>query len=266
LVIIRFGSTLRMTSSMQNCSICLWDVRGVLGRDDDVGDGDRLAVLVDHRDLRLGVGPQPRRLALLADLGQLAAEAVREHDGRGHQLRRLVAGIAEHQALVAGALLGGLLAGGLARVHALGDVGRLLRHQHVHEHLVGMEHVVVVDVADAANRLAGDLHEVEPGLGRDLAADDDDVRLDEGLARDAAELVLSEAGVEDGVRNRVGDLVGMSLADRFRREDVPVAHSHSKKKARVGRGPGSRLRLFSGPAGLDLMRPSSRGNRRKTTL
>ena len=53
------------------------------------------------------------------------AELVREHDRRGHQFRRLVAGVAEHQALVAGALLGGLLAFGLARVHALRDVGRL---------------------------------------------------------------------------------------------------------------------------------------------
>jgi hypothetical protein len=44
----------------------------------------------------------------------------------------------------------------------------------------------------------------------------------------------------------------MSLADRFRREDVSVAHSHSKKKARVGRGPGSRLRLLSSPASAEL--------------
>ena len=103
--------------------------------------------------------------------GQLAAEAVREHDRRRHQLGRLVAGVAEHQALVAGALLGGLLALGLARVDALRDVGRLLRHQQVDEHLVGVEHVVVVDVADLADRLARDLLEVELGLGRDLAAD-----------------------------------------------------------------------------------------------
>ena len=180
--------------------------------------------------------------ALLADLGELAAEAVREHDRRRHQLRRFVAGVAEHQALVAGALLGGLLALGLARVDALRDVGRLLRQQEVHEHPIRVEHVIVVDVADLADALARDLREVELGLRGDLAADDHDVRLDVGLAGDAAELVLLEAGIEDRVGNRVGDLVGMPLADRLRREDVSVAHSHSKKKARVGRGPGSRLR------------------------
>jgi hypothetical protein len=154
----------------------------------------------------------------------------------------LVAGVAEHQALVAGALLGGLLALGLARVHALGNVGRLLRDQHVHEHLVGMKHVIVVDVADLADRAAGDLHEIESGLGRDLAADHHDVRLDERLARHAAELVLRQTGVEHGVGNGIGDLVRMAFADGFRREDVTVAHSRSKKKAREESRASSRLR------------------------
>ena len=98
----------------------------MLRRDDDVRDGDRLAVVVDHRDLGLGVGAQPLHLALLANPGELAAEAVGEHDRRGHQLRRLVAGVAEHQALIAGALLRRLLALGRLGVHALRDVGRLL--------------------------------------------------------------------------------------------------------------------------------------------
>ena len=207
----------------------------VLRGDDDVGDRDRPAVFVDHRHLRLGVRAQPRHLALLANLGQLPAEAVGEHDRRGHQLRRLVAGVAEHQALVTGTLLGGLLARGLLGVDALGDVGRLLRDQHVHEHPVGMEHVVVVDVADLADAVARDLDEIELGLGGDLAADDHHVRLHVGFAGDAAELVLCEARIEDRVGNRVGDFVGVTFADGFRREDVSVAHSDSKKKARLSR-------------------------------
>ncbi len=207
-------------------------VGGMLGRDDDVRDADRLAVLVDHRDLRLGVGAQPRHRAALADTGQLTAEAVGEHDRRRHQLGGLVAGVAEHQPLVAGALLGGLLADRLAGVDALSDVGRLLGDQQVDEHLVGVEDVVVVDVADVADCAPRDLLEVELGLGRDLAANHHDVRLDEGLAGDAAELVLRQAGVEDGIGNRVGDFVGMALADGFRREDVSIAHNAPKRKAR----------------------------------
>ena len=205
-------------------------VGGVLRGNDHVRDGDRLAVLVDDRHLRLGVGTQPRARAALADLRELAAEAVREHDRRRHQLGRVVAGVAEHQALVAGALLGGLLALGLAGIDALGDVGRLLGHQQVDEHLVGVEHVVVVDVADFADRRPGDLLEVELRFRRDFAADHDHVRLDERLTGDPAVLVDGEAGVEHRVGNRVGDLVRMAFADGLRREDESIGHNAPTKK------------------------------------
>ena len=58
--------------------------------------------------LRTRVSSRPKRCAI--------------HDRRGHQFRRFIAGVAKHQALVAGALLGGLLAFGGAGIHALGDV------------------------------------------------------------------------------------------------------------------------------------------------
>src|SRR3546814_19895633 len=63
-------------------------------------------------DLRLRVRAQPRqrRVLLLAHLGLLLDQAMREMDRGGHVAARLVGGVAEHQALVAGALLFGLLA------------------------------------------------------------------------------------------------------------------------------------------------------------
>ena len=134
----------------------------------------------------------------------------------------------------------------ISGVDALRNVGRLLREQQVHEHAIGMEHIVVVDVADLANALARDPLDVELRLGGDFTADDADVRLDVGLARHAAHLVLRNAGVEDRVGNRVGDLVGMSFADRLRREDVSIGHSRSKKKARRVAGR-SRLRQHFPP-------------------
>ena len=200
-------------------------VGGVLGGDHHVGNGHRAVVLVHHGDLRLGVGAQPRgELSGLANLGELPAQAVGEHDRRGHELRRLVARVAEHQALVTGTLLRLLLALGRLGVDALGDVGRLLGDVHVHHHLVGVEHIVVVHIADFANGLAGQLHVVELGLGGDLTADHGDVGLHVGFTGDAAELVLRKAGVQDGIGDRVGDLVGMALADGLGREDEAVAH------------------------------------------
>ena len=62
-----------------------------------------VAVVLDG-DLGLAVGAQVGHVAVLADLGQPLGEPVRERDRQRHQLGGVVAGVAEHQALVAGAL------------------------------------------------------------------------------------------------------------------------------------------------------------------
>ena len=94
---------------MKSRIVLVLDVGGVLGGDDHVGDPHRLAVFVLHRDLALGVRTEPLHFAGLADPGQLAAQPMGKHDRRRHQLRRFVAGITEHQPLVARALLRGRL-------------------------------------------------------------------------------------------------------------------------------------------------------------
>ena len=198
----------------------------VLGGDDDVRDGDGLVILIDDGHLGLRVGTQPRgQLPGLADLRELTAEAMREHDRRGHQLRRLVARVAEHQTLVAGTLLGLLLALGGLGIHALRNVGGLLRDDGVHEHLVGVEDIVLVHVTDATDGLAGELGEIELGLRGDLTANDDDVRLHVGFAGDAAVFVLRQTRVQDGVRDRVGDFVRVAFADGFGGEDESFDHA-----------------------------------------
>ncbi len=80
---------------------------------------DRLAVDVLDGDLALAVGAEPV-VRLPADVGEPLGEQVRVGDRRRHQLGGLVAGVAEHHPLVAGALL--LLRLG---VDAAGDVRRL---------------------------------------------------------------------------------------------------------------------------------------------
>ena len=92
----------------------------MLVRDDDLGDAGRLAVLVAHGHLALGVGPEHGLLAGVPRLRDQAQDLVAVVDRRRHQLGRVLAGVAEHDALVAGAFI--LVA---AAVDALGDVGRL---------------------------------------------------------------------------------------------------------------------------------------------
>ena len=64
--------------------------------------------------------------------------------------------------------------------------------------------------------------EIDVGLGRDFAGDDDQAGGGQRLAGDAAVGILVEAGVQDGVGNLVGDLVGMTFGDGLRRKKITI--------------------------------------------
>ena len=85
---------------------------------------------------------------------------MRELDRHRHQLFRLVAGVAEHHALIAGA----------AMIHALRDVGGLLVDGADHRAGLGIESHARVVVSDPVDRGAHDLGNVDVRLGGDLAA------------------------------------------------------------------------------------------------
>src|SRR5690606_21573414 len=141
--------------------------RVVLGGQHHGVNADHLAVLVAAGDLGLGVRTQPRQQAGLARFGLALDEAVRQDDGRRHQYVGLVAGIAEHQALVAGTLVFRLGA-----VHALGDVHRLLADDVQYAAGGAVEADVGAGVADVADDIADDLLQVDPGTGGDFAGND----------------------------------------------------------------------------------------------
>ena len=70
-------------------------------------------------------------------------------------------------------------------------------------------------VADVADHFADDLLHIDVGFGRDLAGDDRQAGRDHRFARHAAHRVLGNEGVEHAVGNLVGQLIGMTHADRF---------------------------------------------------
>jgi hypothetical protein len=108
-------------------------------------------------------------------------------DRHRHQAGRLVAGVAEHQALVAGALVE---VEALAFVHALRDVARLLAVGDDHRAAVGVEADLGIGVADAADGVARDVLEIDLGVGGDLAGEHHQVVLHQRLGGDARALVL----------------------------------------------------------------------------
>jgi len=209
----------------------------VLRRDHDLGAADRLAVDIFHGHLALGVGLQVGELAVAPLLGKHLQDLVREVDRRGHVRALLIhlalgAGVTEHHALVAGALLFAALL--FLGIDAHRDVGRLAMQQHLDVGAVIRKAVLVV--ADVPDHIAGDLGDqltVDHRLAVDgaeqlaapLARDHDLVRgakrlaaepgIDQAVVGDAELDVLLDEGVEDRIGNLIRDLVGMTFGNRF---------------------------------------------------
>ena len=135
---------------------------------------------------------------------------MRQRDGQRHQLRRLVARVAEHHPLIAGALF---LVG--ARVDAHGDLGRLLLDGDEHRAALRVESHRPVGVADAFHRAPHHARVIERGARCDLADQHDEAGLDRRLERHATGAVLADALVQHGVRNLIAHLVGMAFGHRF---------------------------------------------------
>ena len=218
-------------------SVGVVDLVGVLGREHHGVDPDRPVVgVVLDRDLGLAVRTQVGERPVLADLGQPLREPLGDHDRQRHQLGRVVAGVAEHQALVAGAALVEVVVGGadprlVAVVDALGDVERLAAEGDLHSAGGPVEALERGVVADVEDRRAHELGDRRVGVGPDLARDHDQTGGEQGLDRGpqvlAVGVVLHQV-VEHGVADPVGDLVGVALGHRLRREETSVhARAHS---------------------------------------
>ena len=180
--------------------------------------GGLAVVIIFHGDLRLAVGAQIGQQTLLAHVGQALGHLVGQRDGQRHQLGGLVAGVAEHHALIAGAVVQLIVAGflGLQRlVHAQRDVAGLLVDVGDDGAGIAVKAVGGVIVADVADHFAGDLGDVHIAGGGDLAHNVDQTGGSGGLAGHAAIGILLKNGVQNGVADLVADLIGMSLGNGF---------------------------------------------------
>src|SRR5690606_24802566 len=78
---------------------------------------------------------------------------------------------------------------------------------------------------------ARDVDVVDVCGGRDLAGEHDQAGVAKGLGGDARESVLRQDGVQDPVRDLVGDLVRMPFGDRFGGEQEFVGQLFSPVEA-----------------------------------
>ena len=170
-------------------------------------------------------------------LGQIFQDLVGVIDRRRHQLRRLAAGVAEHDALVAGSFV--LVADG---IDALRDVGRLSVQQNFDIGVLPMEAVLLV--ADLVNCFAGGFLYL---LRRDfrppnLTGDNHPIGGRQRLACDA-DLVGIEfrffGFAEEEINHLVGDaianLVGMAFRNRLAGEQIRGTRQEVPPGLKTGR-------------------------------
>ena len=189
----------------------------VLGGEHHGVDADRagLVVVLDG-DLGLPVGTQVGQRAVLADRREPLRERLGDLDRQRHQLGGVVAGVAEHQPLVTGALLvhrvDGLLQARLvAGVDALGDVTGLATDRDHDAAGRAVEALVGVVVADVEDLLTHDRLDVDVAGRGHLAGHHHQSRGQQRLDRDPRVRVLAQHLVEDSVADLVGDLVRVTL-------------------------------------------------------
>src|SRR5579862_3990753 len=178
-----------------------------------------LAVAVLDAHLALSVRTQVRQQTRAAGFRESLPDAMRGVNRERHVLLRLVAGEAEHHALVARALLVAR-----RRRYALADVRRLALDRGDDRAAVAVEAALGRGVADVADHVLRDLAELGLGLAGDLAGDHDEPGLDERLARDTTVGIARQQRVQDGVGDLVADLVRVALVHGLGGEDVVLQH------------------------------------------
>ncbi|MNI30350.1 hypothetical protein D3C73_841960 [compost metagenome] len=85
---------------------------------------------------------------------------------------------------------------------------------------VGIKAHIGMDIANLAHGFAGDLFDIDPGAGGDLAANQHHAGFHVGFAGYAGFWILFQDGIKNGIRDLIGNFIRMSFGNRFGREEV----------------------------------------------
>ena len=180
------------------------------GKDDGTDADDLVAIVVFERNLRFGVGLQPRK----GSLPQILQQPVGQPDGKRHVFAVKTVfffGIAEHNALVAGA----------AVFDAGGDVGRLAVQQ------VGDLHVFITEsgliITDRFYQGADGIFNffrLRTVVAERFSGDDDPSGRRHGFDRRVSRRISGQKQIKQSIRNLVADFVRMAGGNRFAGEKV----------------------------------------------
>lgn len=187
----------------------------VLGADDDGVHSKRnngtVVVLVLDGHLGLGVWSEPWQAAVTSCSRHSSVKLVCQLEGQGEEFWGLVGGISEHDTLVTSAeFLQCLIV-----VQTLGNIWGLLLDGDQDVASLVVEALGGVIVSDILDGISDDLLVIETGLGCDLAEDHHHTGLGGRLASDLGEGVILQAGIEDGIRDLIRNLVGVAFSYRL---------------------------------------------------
>jgi hypothetical protein len=142
-------------------------------------------------NLGFGIGPEPGGFTRFANSAEFSAEAMGEHDRRGHEFRGFSAGVPKHKSLVARTLLSSFLSRDTAGIDSLSDI-RALAGEGVHNvDAIGVKDIIVVGIPNFANGGANEFVVVKFGSGCDFARHDNEIGFNEGLTRNSTGWVLA---------------------------------------------------------------------------
>jgi hypothetical protein len=128
--------------------------------------------------------------------------------------------------------------GGAANVDTLGNVRGLLLNGDDDIASLVVEALGGVIIANLGDGLANDLLVVDGGLGGDLTEDHDHAGLGGSLAGNLGVGVLGQAGIKDGIRDLIADLVGVALVDGLGGEEEGLQETAKRsddERAKGGR-------------------------------
>ena len=192
------------------------DIVRVLGGKHHRVDAGGHAVAVFHRDLPLAVRAQIGKNPLFSHVRKALAQLMGKENGEGHQLRRLIRGVAEHHALIAGAQLKFPAFFGFQRVvHPEGDIRALAVDAHVYPAGIRRKPERLLRVADLPDLIPRDALEIRLRRRRDLSHDQEIIGGSAAFARHARIRILLYDRIQNSVRNLIANLVGMPFRDAF---------------------------------------------------
>ena len=198
------------------CQILRADPRAMLRGDDDGGNPERVAALVIlHCHLGLAIREDVFDDTLLPAFRQQVCHLIGQSDRERHEVRCLLAGIAEHHPLVSRST--DLVVG------PHGDVRALFVDSHHDCAGVPIEAGLRAVVPDFFQGAPGDTREVDEVLSGDLAHHHHHAGGAADLAGYTAVRVVCHDLVENCVRDPVAHLIGMPLGDGLGCEQI-LAH------------------------------------------